>query len=281
MGPRLVELDNFEGGVLHIDEVRNRLSRRGFSDANISIRNEESATVPSGFVIRTDPPAGSMIELSSRITVWVSFGGGVIPTSAPDLIGLTRENAQERAHTHDVVALFIEEYHPFIEEGLVISQDPLPMVPMQQFDTIEVIVSLGPEPPGEFTISHSVSARITGDYIFEYYIDGDFQSELTRTQNMGLNRQIRWTVSGTEMHTYAIYITSVETGNRLRFCVYEVDFSGGGSPVHRQVELTGNIFTLLATTTSSVPEIVVCNLCYMLEEDCICIDANENGAYEH
>jgi serine/threonine-protein kinase len=277
MGPQLVEIDNFEGGVLHIDEVLARLVRRGFSETNISVRNEESATVTTGFVIRTDPPAGSMVPTDARITVWVSFGGGTQMTSAPDLIGLTRAMAQERANTHDVVALFIEEYSDTVEEGLVISQDPLPMVLMQQFETIEVIVSLGPEPPGEFTISHGVSARITGDYIFEYYIDSILQEDLTVQQNMGLNNRIRWTVSGEGRHTYAIYITSVETGNRLRFCVYEVDFTGGGSPTHRQVELTGNIFTLLATMAPPNP--VFCDDCGELEDDCICDD--ENGGYEH
>jgi beta-lactam-binding protein with PASTA domain len=74
MGAQLVELHNYEGGTSHIDEVRARLARQGFAEENISVINEESEHIPAGYVIRTDPPAGAMIPLDTRITVWVSFG---------------------------------------------------------------------------------------------------------------------------------------------------------------------------------------------------------------
>ncbi|MCL2698258.1 MAG: Stk1 family PASTA domain-containing Ser/Thr kinase [Oscillospiraceae bacterium] len=253
MGPQLVELNNYEGGVHHIDEVRTRLRRQGFNDANISIRNEESLNVPAGFVIRTDPSAGAMIPLDTRITVWVSFGGGNEMTQAPDLIDLTRQNAEERAKMHDVVAIFEEEYSDTVEEGIVMRQNPLPMATMTKFGTIEVIISAGPAPPKTFTILRHISDSLTGDYMFEYYIDGIRQDTSGVIQNIGLNKKIEWEAEGTDTHQLVIYITSVETGRRLQFCEYEVDFSGE-TPTHRVVMLNDTIFTQLSVPADPVPD---------------------------
>jgi serine/threonine-protein kinase len=274
-GPQLVELHNYEGGVHHIDEVRARLVRQGFNINNINIRNEESNHVTAGFVIRTDPSAGAMIPLDTRITVWVSFGGGNEMTQAPDLIGLSRLNAEERASFFDVIPIFEEEYSDTIEEGLVISQDPAPMMTMPMFGTIEVVISMGPQPPKVFTIQHGIGERLTGDYMFEYYIDGIRQDISGVIQNIGINKQILWEVEGTDTHGYIIYITSVETGRRLRFCEYEVDFSGD-VPEHRRIMLNDTIFSQLAEpiddTPPEPPPVTnpVCPECFLREDWCVC-----------
>ncbi|MCL2637136.1 MAG: Stk1 family PASTA domain-containing Ser/Thr kinase [Oscillospiraceae bacterium] len=253
MGPQRVELNNYEGGVRHIDDVRAGLRRQGFADANISIRNEESLNVPAGYVIRTDPSAGEMIPLDTRITVWVSFGGGNEMTQAPDFITLTRETAEERARMYDVVAIFEEEYSDTIEEGIVIRQNPLPMATIQKFGTIEVVVSAGVAPPKTFAISHNLAASLTGDYMFEYYIDGFRQDISGVIQNIGLNKQILWEVEGSEKHSVVMFITSVETGRRLQFFEYEIDFTGE-TPVSREISLNSRIFTELSVPADPTPD---------------------------
>jgi serine/threonine-protein kinase len=253
-GPQLVELNNYEGGVHQIEEVKTRLRRQGFLDANIFVRNEESSTVPSGFVIRTDPPAGSMVSLDERITVFVSYGGGNDMTQAPDLVGLTKIHAEERARMFDVIILFLEEYSDTVAIDRIISQDPAPLMPVERMSTVEVIISIGPQPSRAFTIEHDITrASITGDYVFEYYIDGNKQEHLTKTQNIGLNRRIDWTVEGTGVQRYVIFITSVETGRRLQFCEYEVDFSSA-PPTRRINQLNDRIFTELDAPVVTTPE---------------------------
>ncbi|MDR2532851.1 MAG: Stk1 family PASTA domain-containing Ser/Thr kinase [Oscillospiraceae bacterium] len=224
MGAQRVELNNYEGGVLHIEEVKSRLQRQGFSDANFLFRNEENATVPAGYVIRTDPSAGSMVSLDERITIIISLGGGNEITQAPDLKGLTRLQAEERARMHDVVLLFIEEYSDTVAVDRVIEQDPLPMVQVEKFSSINVIISAGPEPEKTFLILHNITSNRTGDFIFEHYTDGVFQFD--RRQNIEINKEIRWEVEGTGVHRYDIYITSVETTRRGLFVTYDIDFTG-------------------------------------------------------
>jgi beta-lactam-binding protein with PASTA domain len=253
MGPRLAELNNYEGGVLHIDEVLSRLQRQGFSQDKIRIQNEESFVVPSGFVIRTDPGAGTMISLDSNVTVFVSIGGMSEMTQTPDLIGLTRTQAEERAGMHDVVLVFIEEYNEHIAADRIISQSPLPMVALEKFSTVEVIVSAGPAPAKSFLIHHEVTSNRTGDFLFEHYIDGILQEDLNRTQNIGLNRVISWEVEGTGVQNLAIFITSVETSRRLLFAVYEVDFTGN-TPSHRITEFNDRIFSELSVPLEPDPQ---------------------------
>jgi beta-lactam-binding protein with PASTA domain len=240
MGVQLVELNNYEGGILHIDEVQTRLRRQGFSDSNIRIKYEENETVPTGYVIRTDPPANSMIAVDTHLTVYVSYGES--QTTVPDLVGLTRTQAEERAKMFDVIIIFYEDYSDSVERGRIISQDISPMTSINKFSTIEVLISLGSFPVKTFAISHSVSDRITGDYILEHYINGVLQTHLTKTQNMGINKNINWLVEGTwGVHIYTIYITSVETEKRALFCEYEVDFTGDAL-VSRQLQLNSRIF---------------------------------------
>jgi hypothetical protein len=159
---------------------------------------------------------------------------------------------------HDVVLVFIEEYSDTVAVDRVIEQEPRPMVPVEKFSSIEVIISAGPEPSRSFVIYHEIASNRRGDFILEYYIDGFIQHDLTRQQNIELNREIRWEVEGTDVQNYAIYITSVETGRRLRFVVYEVDFSGD-APAHRIIEFNDRIFAELSESSGSEPTITLPN----------------------
>jgi beta-lactam-binding protein with PASTA domain len=240
MGAMLIELRDYESGEFHIDEVRARLIRQGFAEANISVIYEESTTVSAEYVIRTEPSAGSMIELDTRITVWVSMGGGIQATQVPDLVGLTRTQAEERARMYDIVLLIIEEYSDEVAEGRVIEQSISPMTEVEKHTFVEIVVSIGVRPSQTAEIRHEVSDRITGSYTFNYYIDGVLSH--TATQNMSLNKTIHWEFEGTGVQTYAIEITSLDTGRTAVFVVYEVDFRGS-EPVQRRVEMNDRVFT--------------------------------------
>jgi len=268
IGPQLVEIGNYE--LNHVDDAKSKLSRLGFPNANIVLRFEENATIPSGYVIRTEPGANSMLTLDERVTLIVSYGGGNENTQAPDVVGLTRTQAEEKARMHDVIIIFIEEHSETIDFDKIISQDPLPFIPMDKFGELNVVISAGPYPARTYEIDHTITrADITGDYIFEYYIDGEFQEHLTRRQDVGLNKKIYWEIEGTGIQTYAIYITSVATGNRGLFCLYEINFTGA-TPTARDIEFNGSIFSDLDRAPVLPPEPVLCPDCNEPEDECIC-----------
>ncbi|MCL2077472.1 MAG: Stk1 family PASTA domain-containing Ser/Thr kinase [Oscillospiraceae bacterium] len=254
IGPRLVELNNYEG--LHINEATERIKRQGLPDPQI--KREESMSVPADFVIRTTPPAGERIQMDTVVTVWVSFGSlDTEKTNVPNIINLSLQNAEEHAKMYDVNLVVYEEYSDTVAVGTVIRQNPLPLVSVDKFSDVEAWVSTGPRPNKSGEISHTLTnPAITGDYRFEYYIDGVLQEDLTRTQNMGLNKEIRWDVEGAGVHRYAINITSLETGKSGLFCEWEFNFTGA-EPTKTQIQFNGGIFTYLSTpdapTTTTPP----------------------------
>jgi len=66
-----------------------KLKAAGFEPAS---ETQPSATVPSGRVISTNPPAGTVAQAGSSVTVLVS--GGPAQTSVPDVVGQSRAAAE-------------------------------------------------------------------------------------------------------------------------------------------------------------------------------------------
>ncbi len=66
-----------------------KLKAAGFKPAS---ETQPSATVPSGRVISTNPPAGTVAQAGSSVTVLVS--GGPAQTSVPDVVGQSRAAAE-------------------------------------------------------------------------------------------------------------------------------------------------------------------------------------------
>lgn len=69
------------------------LKNVGFKEKNIEVEYEEHMTVKKGYVIRTNPKAGSDENIKSKIIIYVSKGVG--ETTMPYLIGKTPEEAKK------------------------------------------------------------------------------------------------------------------------------------------------------------------------------------------
>ncbi|WP_199176347.1 Stk1 family PASTA domain-containing Ser/Thr kinase [Actinomyces qiguomingii] len=68
-------------------------ARAAITEAGLSVGDvttEDSTTVPSGSVIRTDPVAGTPVERGSSVSLVISSG----KTTVPNVVGLTRDEAQ-------------------------------------------------------------------------------------------------------------------------------------------------------------------------------------------
>jgi serine/threonine-protein kinase len=241
-GPELVELDRFEGGVIHIDEVLARLRNQGFPPP--AIRPMEDETIPENFVIRTEPAGGEMIERSTRITIWVSDGNASMPTAVPNFVGQTLVLAESRAKMHDLVLVVEYEHHETVEEGKVISQDIPVETRVDRQSEVTVIISLGPEL--ERTGSIDFTVNVTGRFFLRYYIDGIQVREFT--QHFGTNNRILWEFTGTESRVdYAIEVESAATGRVGMFCRFEYDFtSANPNATRKQILLNEGIFTYLS-----------------------------------
>ncbi|MRG85448.1 Stk1 family PASTA domain-containing Ser/Thr kinase [Salinibacillus xinjiangensis] len=137
--PEEVEVADVEG--LTYEEAFNQLSDLGL---NVENESRNSDTVEEGYVIESDPSAGSLVKEGQTVTIFTSIGkekevfgdyvGEQISQIRTLLEGLGYSDVREFNVTSDK------------EEGTIISQDPMPeaeVVPEET--TVRLEVSSGPE----------------------------------------------------------------------------------------------------------------------------------------
>ena len=135
----LIEVPNVAG--LQLEEATNRLEADGFV---VNPQFENSDEVEQGVVIRTEPPAGEMVEEGSEIDLFVSVGSERIPV--PPVVGLTEEAARQAIEAEGLVVGNIERRpDPDFAEGIVIASSPVAGVEIGPAIPVDLVVSSGPE----------------------------------------------------------------------------------------------------------------------------------------
>ncbi|MDR1754976.1 MAG: Stk1 family PASTA domain-containing Ser/Thr kinase [Eubacterium sp.] len=249
-GPRLIDLDNYENR--HVDEARNMLEKQGFK---VTIKYEESETVNTDYVIRTEPEARTLLQEGENVTIFIGIKKDGQPTTVPDMLGQTREKAEENAKAFKLLLTVVEE--PSVEEkGTVLRQSIDAGTSVPENSKVEIIVSSGELPTKKGRISFSLnSANTDGNYKVEYYIDGVLQEEMTETRNIELNRRLEWEFEDMGVKNYAIYLTSESNGNTAKLCEYEFDFTVDGENAERtELYMNDRIFTELREGISADAE---------------------------
>lgn len=108
---------------LPVARAKNELESKGF----IVIEKEiTSTTVPVGNVVRTEPASGSEIIENSEVTIYISTGMPETPVRLPNLIGLSKEDAEEELNRCGLVLGEVTEIDSFDAEGFVSTQAPSP-----------------------------------------------------------------------------------------------------------------------------------------------------------
>ncbi len=85
---------------------------------------EANTDITAGNVIRTDPAKGSELTENSEITLYVSSGQPEIPVSLPNLIGLSRADAELELQRYGLTLGDVTEVNSFTDAGFVVTQDP-------------------------------------------------------------------------------------------------------------------------------------------------------------
>ena len=103
------------------DEAQSILEQAEF---NVAQQQENSASVPEGTVIRTDPPANTSLEKGSTVTLFVSVGPEQV--IVPDVVEKTEDTARNELETagFEVVVEDVTLVPGDPDDGRVISQDP-------------------------------------------------------------------------------------------------------------------------------------------------------------
>jgi beta-lactam-binding protein with PASTA domain/predicted Ser/Thr protein kinase len=122
-----------------VEEATTILEAEGFE----VVQEGRPAEQREGQVIETDPPAGDEVDEGSTVTVFFSEGLG--QARVPNVVGLTREEAERLLDEEGFGATFVERPDSDVDEGLVISTRPPANTRLDVGDTVRLFVSSGPD----------------------------------------------------------------------------------------------------------------------------------------
>ena len=101
--------------------AKNELESKGF----VVIEKEiSSTTIPVGNVVRTEPGEGSEIIENSEVTIFISTGAPETPVRLPDLIGLSKSDAEAELNRSGLQLGEVTEIDSFDAAGIVSTQVP-------------------------------------------------------------------------------------------------------------------------------------------------------------
>ena len=105
--------------------------------------DQPSDEVEAGLVVETSPAAETEVEPGSTVTMIVSTGPSTIPV--PDVVGQAAADAQTALEAVGFAVTTTEQASDDVEEGLVISTNPVAGTEVAPGTTVDMTVSTGPE----------------------------------------------------------------------------------------------------------------------------------------
>ncbi|WP_078391541.1 Stk1 family PASTA domain-containing Ser/Thr kinase [Shouchella patagoniensis] len=135
-----VSLDDYR--TLTLTQAERLLTQRGFT---VDSQAREDNSEPPNTVIAQNPSPDSRV-IPAETTVVLTYS---VPESIQldDLTNQTEDDV--RSYLNQVglrAGAFTREYDEDVESGRVISQSPEPLTTMEQGDSVEIVLSRGPEP---------------------------------------------------------------------------------------------------------------------------------------
>ncbi len=222
-GAKLVEIDDYTGR--NIDDAQTLLEKQGLVCDIVRAEDEET---PVNCVIRTEPAAREMVEPGSSVVCYVSLGSGESESIVPDFRGLSIEEATKLAKENNIaLTISYKEDAADAAPGTVLEQGVDPETAVEPNTRVEVFIAgEGVSSTRKTTISVTMKKnKLVGEFELKYYIDGTLIEDKTETKEISLTKKIEWEVSGTDVHTYSIMVTSLQTGKSGLLYEMEVDFT--------------------------------------------------------
>lgn len=144
LGAKKIELRDYSN--LEVNGVKEELRDLGLK---FTVKEMPDNNVPKGFVVSTNPAAGSTVRTGHTITLYVSTGEAEIKRNVPDVDGMSLEDAKKEIENKGFkVGSVVSRYSSDIAEGYVISQSPESGEAVLG-SAISLIVSKGEEPQTE------------------------------------------------------------------------------------------------------------------------------------
>lgn len=250
-GRKLVEIHDFAGR--QSSYAIEQLKRDGF---NVQSAYNQSDTVPKDCVIQTNPPAHTMAEEGSTVTIMISMGSKNSSVQVPKLTDMPLSEAQRICAEYNLTPK-VERVPSEKPEGTVLTQSLAVDSLADRGSEIELTVSTGEIPTVSAEIEVVIPIGYTGDFQFWYYVDGNLDTVKggTDVRDISLSgaRTIKYTLQGrlNETKTLAIKVNPYrDPDNSAWFYEIEVDFSQD-PPTQIERFKNSDVFIDLLNSTSS------------------------------
>jgi serine/threonine-protein kinase len=106
-------------------------------------KDEFNLDIPEGAAISVSPKPGSTVNHNAEVTVVLSKGPK--PVSMPDVIGETKDSAQQQLQEARLTVTYTEDWSDNIDKGKVISATQQAGAQLHWGDAVSVVVSKGPQ----------------------------------------------------------------------------------------------------------------------------------------
>ena len=153
------------------DEAISTLSGQGLKPSVTEVADDETA---EGYVVRTDPAAGSTVASGSSITIFVSSGPAEEQVTVPNVVGSSLSTAESDLEANGLVRGSVsyddESDQP---EGTVLSSDPEGGTRVSEGSAVNLVVSSGRG--AEKTVHYDIPlpSGVSEDLEMSIYVDGE------------------------------------------------------------------------------------------------------------
>lgn len=143
-GPRTIELADYS--VRDYREVESELRRLGLT---VKVENVASEVYTVGYVIRTEPEAGTVLREDELVTIYVSNGSDTVNVSVPDFKELSEARALITLMENDLTVGEVTYVKNWRTAGTVFEQSIDPWQQVPKYSEINFTVSGGPSYAGD------------------------------------------------------------------------------------------------------------------------------------
>jgi serine/threonine-protein kinase len=204
---------------LNATEACDKINKAGFKVLLKPIFNDKIAYDD---VIRISPEAGTSMEVTGEVTLYVSKGAPDDSQIVPNVVGKQKEEAEKLLKDAGFIVEF-EEKDDKAPEGEVISQNFPGDTLVNPKEKIVLYISTGKLPEHDVTIDLKFPEGATGVCTFRIYVDNE-QTDAIEDINIEGFENYSIDVTGSEKKTVKIEIMNIFTGENEVLGEYKVDF---------------------------------------------------------
>ncbi len=192
---------------------------------SVKVKPEFDDVVEYNRVIKTDPEAGTELEITKSVTVYVSKGSENDAKPVPLVEGMLREDA-EKLLKEIGFTVVVEEKDDKAPKDTVLSQSLPPDTLTNPNEKIVLYVSSGKAPESVVPVTIVFPERVFGEYTFKVYINDEFSFAKTNV-NAEVAKNMKFEVKGSEKKTVKIEAQNLASQETAVIGIYEFNFEDG------------------------------------------------------